>query len=61
MAAQNVLAGIALEEDYPALNGCVLVCATERRSPEDIRLYGQHLERVLRALAAPACPVPPKP
>jgi glycine dehydrogenase subunit 1 len=60
MAAQNVLAGLALEPHYPELRGCILVCATERRSPEDVALYLQHLERILNKLAAPACPVRPR-
>jgi len=60
MAVQNVLAGYALEEDYPELQGCVLVCATEKRTAEDRALYLQHLERVLGKLAKPACPVQPR-
>jgi glycine dehydrogenase subunit 1 len=60
MAVQNVLAGVPLEGDCPALRDCILVCATEKRLPEDIDLYVQHLDRILRKLAAPACPVRPK-
>ncbi len=60
MAVQNVLAGYALEDDYPELRDCVLVCATEKRTAEDRALYLQHLERVLGTLAKPPCPVQPK-
>jgi glycine dehydrogenase subunit 1 len=60
MAVQNVLAGYALEDDYPELRDCVLVCATEKRTAEDRALYLQHLERVLGKLAKPPCPVQPK-
>ena len=60
MAVQNVLAGLALEEHYPALRGCLLVCATEKRTAEDLALYLQHLERILGKLAAPSCPVRPR-
>ena len=60
MAVQNVLAGLPLEEHYPELRGCLLVCATERRTPEDLSAYVEHLERVVKRLAAPTCPVQPK-
>jgi glycine dehydrogenase subunit 1 len=60
MAVQNLLAGLSLEEYYPELAGCVLVCATEKRTREDVDLYATHLERVVRRLGAPACPVQPK-
>jgi glycine dehydrogenase subunit 1 len=45
LAEQRVLAGYALGADYPALGNCLLVCATEKRTPADI-------ERVAEALAA---------
>ncbi len=43
MAADGVLAGHALDTDYPQLPGCVLSCATETKTPGD-------LDRFLRSL-----------
>jgi len=60
MAVQNVLAGYSLEEYFPELQNCILVCATEKRTEEDIDRYVQHLERILSKLSAPTCPVKPK-
>lgn len=60
MAAQNVLAGYSLEQDYPGLENCLLVCATEKRTGDDVDRYVQHLERILAKLNAAACPVRPK-
>ena len=59
MAVQNVLAGYSLEEYFPELQNCILVCATEKRTEEDIDRYVQHLERILSKLSAPTCPVKP--
>ena len=60
MAAQNVLAGYSLQDDYPALENCLLVCATEKRTQQDVAGYVGHMERILTKLKAPACPVQPK-
>lgn len=45
--AQNILPGFALQEDYPELENCLLVCATEMRSDEDIETYASHLQRIM--------------
>ena len=45
--AQNLLPGFALADDYPELENCLLVCATETRTDEDIETYAGHLERIL--------------
>ena len=60
MAAQNVLAGYRLGGEYPELENCILVCATEKRTREDVDNYVSHLERILAKLNKPACPVQPK-
>jgi glycine dehydrogenase subunit 1 len=54
MAAQGVLAGYDLGQDYPELGNCLLVCATEKRAPEDVEAYGRHLEGVMTQLGAAA-------
>ena len=46
---QNLLPGYALKDDYPELGNCLLVCATETRTEEDIDTYVNLLQRVLTA------------
>jgi glycine dehydrogenase subunit 1 len=45
--AQNLLPGYALQDDYPELENCLLVCATETRTDEDIDTYVNHMQRIL--------------
>ena len=52
MAAQNVLAGYPLEDEYPELKDCILVCATEKRTAEDRAAYLRLLQEVLERSAA---------
>ena len=47
LAADNVLGGFDLSDDYPELENAVLVCATELRSDDDIERYRSRLEQVL--------------
>ncbi len=47
LAAQDLLGGYAVMRDYPELENCVLVCATETRSDEDIESYASQLARIL--------------
>ncbi len=44
---QNLLPGYALQDDYPELENCLLVCATETRTDEDIDTYVNHMQRIL--------------
>lgn len=60
LSAQNIVPGVGLAEDYPELGNCMLVCATETRTQDDIDVYGGHLERISRRLQAPDCPTTPK-
>jgi glycine dehydrogenase subunit 1 len=46
--AQNLLPGYALQDDYPELENCLLVCATETRTDEDIDIYVNHMQRILQ-------------
>ncbi|WP_018948693.1 aminomethyl-transferring glycine dehydrogenase subunit GcvPA [Thioalkalivibrio sp. ALMg11] len=39
MADAGVLAGLELSRDYPQLDGCVLVCATETKTESDLEQY----------------------
>ena len=52
MAAENVLAGYPLEDEYPELKDCILVCATEKRTAEDRAAYLRLLQEVLERSAA---------
>ncbi len=47
MAEQNVSAGYALEEDYPELRNCLLICSTEKHALQDIEQYVSYLDKVL--------------
>ncbi len=55
LGVQDVLAGYPLAEDYPELENCILVCATEKHGEEDIEEYGRHLARILDRNRGPAC------
>lgn len=48
LAAQGVLGGYDLSEDYPELGHALLVCATETRTVDDIEIYADHLRRMLK-------------
>ncbi len=50
LAKAGVLGGYPVEEYYPELKNCLLVCATEMRSSEDIDIYSGALASVLKAL-----------
>jgi glycine dehydrogenase subunit 1 len=47
LEAQGVAGGLALKTFYPELGDCILVCATETKTAEDIERFGQALESVL--------------
>lgn len=47
LARRQIQAGFALKPYYPELGDCVLICATETKTSEDIKLLAQHLRDVL--------------
>ena len=47
LRAQGILGGYALGGDYPELADCILVCATETKTDEDLEHYRQQLQRIL--------------
>ena len=47
LADKNILGGLDLSESYPDMENCILVCATEMRTQEEIENYAQALESVL--------------
>lgn len=47
LADKGILGGIAVEQESPELEGCLLVCATETRTDVDIAAYAAALNVVL--------------
>jgi glycine dehydrogenase subunit 1 len=47
LADVGIQAGFALTQDYPELGECLLVCATETKLPEDLKLYCERLNGVI--------------
>ncbi len=60
LAAYNILGGHDLSQDYPELENCLLVCATEKRDETDIDAYLAKAERILGLRNEAKCPVQPK-
>ncbi|HNQ04563.1 MAG TPA: aminomethyl-transferring glycine dehydrogenase subunit GcvPA [Thiobacillaceae bacterium] len=56
LRARGILGGYALRQDYPELADCILVCATETKTDDDLENYAQQLARILsRRREAPPC------
>jgi len=47
LAAQNIVGGVDLSNDYPELGNALLVCATEKRTENDIDKFTENLARIL--------------
>jgi len=47
LAKQGILAGYDLSGDYPELDNCLLVCATETKTSQDLDLFASALSGVL--------------
>jgi glycine dehydrogenase subunit 1 len=60
LAAHNVLGGFDLAEDYPELGEAVLVCATEKRTDEEIEGFAAKLERIISLQGGVTCKLVPK-
>ncbi|MDN5848969.1 MAG: aminomethyl-transferring glycine dehydrogenase subunit GcvPA [Nitrococcus sp.] len=48
MAGAGILGGYDLSQDYPELGHAILVCATEKRTDEDIAAYARAMQGALR-------------
>jgi glycine dehydrogenase subunit 1 len=56
LAVQDILGGHPLGEDYPELENCLLLCATETKSDEDIARLVENLQRIIgRNSDKPVC------
>jgi len=60
LAAQGIVGGVSLVEDYPELGNCLLICATETKIEADLDVYAEALQRISVRLQASRCPVEPK-
>ncbi|MFW0079285.1 MAG: aminomethyl-transferring glycine dehydrogenase subunit GcvPA [Coxiella endosymbiont of Haemaphysalis qinghaiensis] len=49
MAEQGVLAGYPLNNDYPELGNCLLVCVTETKTNEDIAYYEKIFREIIQS------------
>ena len=47
LASENIVAGVALGEEYPELGDALLVCATETKTPADLDLFAAALRRAV--------------
>lgn len=47
LSKRRIQGGFALKEAYPELGNCLLVCATETKTKEDIKLLAKQLREVL--------------
>jgi glycine dehydrogenase subunit 1 len=47
LAAQGIIAGMSLGSDYEDLQDCLLVCATELRTEDEMDDYALHLQRII--------------
>ena len=55
LAVQDYLIGYDLSQDYPELQNCILLCATEKRSEEEIDELVGHVERFITRSGPSAC------
>ena len=60
LAAHNVLGGLDLSADYPELGDAILVCATEKRSEQEMDEFAEKLQRVIQLQGGPRCNLKPK-
>jgi glycine dehydrogenase subunit 1 len=61
LAAHNLLGGLDLARDYPELgDNCVLVCATEKRTAEEMTALAEKLQRVVSLQGGAPCQLQPK-
>ncbi len=60
LAAHNLLGGLDLSADYPELGDAILVCATEKRTEQEMAAYAEKLQRVISLQGGPKCGLRPK-
>ncbi|MCF6282385.1 MAG: aminomethyl-transferring glycine dehydrogenase subunit GcvPA [Candidatus Polarisedimenticolaceae bacterium] len=60
LANHDLLGGYDLNSDYPELGNALLVCATEKRTDDEINRYARKLERILSGVDDVLCQLHPK-
>lgn len=55
LAAHNIQGGFDLSNDYPELGDALLICATEKRTQDEIQRYADKLERVVNMRSQKPC------
>jgi glycine dehydrogenase subunit 1 len=60
LAEDNLIAGYDLAQDYPELEDCLLVCATETKTEQDLDHYAEQMNRVVGESAATGRTAKPK-
>lgn len=55
LAVQRIQGGYALEQTYPELSDCLLICATETKSIKDIKFFADTLRSILNDGRRIAC------
>jgi glycine dehydrogenase subunit 1 len=56
LAVRDILGGYDLGQEYPELENCLLLCATETRTDEDIEQLAENLDRIIsRRSNGPVC------
>ncbi len=60
LAGHNLLGGLDLSRDYPELGDALLICATEKRSPEEMDNYAEKLARLIQLRGEAPCRLQPK-
>jgi len=59
LAAHNLLGGFDLSGEYPELGDALLVCATEKRTLDEMEQYADKLARVVSLRGGPKCRLRP--
>jgi glycine dehydrogenase subunit 1 len=60
LAGHNMLAGYPLVDDYPELDGCLLIHCTDQHKSTEIERFIQKMATVVKNLSTAGCPVKPK-
>ena len=60
LSAQGIVAGVPLGDQYPELDNCLMLCATETKTEADINTLVDHISRVASDLDATKRPTQPK-
>lgn len=60
LSGHNILAGYALDDEYPELSNCLMLHCTDQHDESQIERFVQKMATVIKNLSTAACPVKPK-